>query len=60
MERASPENPNVCSGCAQLLEDSSPVQAAFVLDDAPDPRETTQQFQHLTPSSRGDDVGATG
>ena len=28
MEIASRENPNVCKGCAQLLDDLSPLQAA--------------------------------
>jgi hypothetical protein len=28
MEVAAPRNPNICAGCAQLLEDDSPVSAA--------------------------------
>ena len=27
MKMAAPANPNICVGCAQLLDDESPVQA---------------------------------
>ena len=33
MELASRENPNVCVGCAQLLDDIFPIQAAANLSD---------------------------
>jgi hypothetical protein len=60
MEKASAKNPNVCLGCAQLLEDLSPLQAVHDMDCDPGPPHSiaTLGFSAdptlLTPAQSGD------